>query len=120
MAEQTGSIKITGTIHGICFYQMHGKHYARLKSSLSGKRVKTSTGFKNTMQYAALLANASRIGSIVYRLLPKERRARRVYQQLTGRAMQLLKKGIEKKVVIVMLKKDTGLYAYNTIMNVQL
>ena len=105
MAEQTGIIKITGTISGICFYQMQGKHYARVKSSLNGKRVRTSAAFKNTMMYAGLLANASRIGSVVYRLLPEEKRGRKVYQQLTGRAMQLLKKGIAKEDVIELLKK---------------
>ncbi|MEJ0104869.1 MAG: hypothetical protein WDO19_20945 [Bacteroidota bacterium] len=77
MAEQTGSIKITGTIHGICFYQMDGKHYTRLKSSLSGKRVKTSAAFKNTMMYAAPLAHASTTGSAVYRLLPKRKKRKR-------------------------------------------
>ena len=110
MAEQTGTIKITGTISGICFYQMEGKHYARLKSSLSSKRVKTSAAFKNTMMYAALLANASRIGSVVYRALPKERKGRKVYQQLTGKAMQLLKKGMAKENVIALLKKDACLW----------
>ncbi|MEI9911756.1 MAG: hypothetical protein WDO71_20170 [Bacteroidota bacterium] len=113
MAEQTGAVKITGTIYDICFYQMDGKYYARLKSSLSSKRVKRSAAFKNTMLYAALLANASGIGSVVYRALPKERKerkGRKVYQQLTGKAMQLLKNGIAKDTVIELLKKDAGLY----------
>lgn len=109
MAEQTGTIKITGTIGEVCFYKLHGKHYARSKSSLTGKRVKTSDAFKNTMQYAALLAEASTIGSAVYRLLPKQKRERKVYQQLTGIAMQLLKKGTTKEDIIVLLKKEVSL-----------
>ena len=109
MAEQTGTIRITGTISGICFYQMQRKHYARLKSSLSSKRVKTSAAFKKTMMDAALLAHASRIASAVYRVLPKERKGRKLYQQLTGMAMQLLKKGITKEDVIALLKNNAGL-----------
>ena len=109
MAEQTGPIKITGTIGSVCFYKLHGKYYARLKSSLSGKRVKTSAAFKNTMMYAALLANASGIGSAVYRLLPKERKGRKVYQQLTGMAMQLLKMGMAKENIIALMEKNAGL-----------
>ncbi len=84
---------------------MDDEYYARLKSSLSGWRVKTSPVFMNTMKYAGLLANASVIASTVYRLLPKEKRERKVYQQLTGMTMQLLKKGIPKEDVITLLKK---------------
>lgn len=109
MAEQTGIIKITGTIGGICFYKMREKHYARLKSSLSGKRVKTSGAFQNTMQYAALLTKASGIGSVVYRLLPKQKREKKLYQQLTGKAIQLLKKGMVKEDIIALLKKEVSL-----------
>lgn len=61
------------------------------------------------MQYAALLAKASTIGSAVYRLLPKQKRERKVYQQLTGIAMQLLKKGTTKEDIIVLLKKEVSL-----------
>lgn len=58
------------------------------------------------MQYAALLAEASTIGSAVYRLLPKQKRERKVYQQLTGIAMQLLKKGTTKEDIIVAEKRS--------------
>lgn len=112
MAEQTGIIKIAGTISGICFYKLHEKHYARLKSSLSGQRVKTSEAFQTTMQCAGLLANASRIGSVVYRLLPQQKRERKLYQQLTGKAMQLLKTGMAKEDIITLLKKDASLINY--------
>jgi hypothetical protein len=109
MAQQMGIIKITGTIGEVCFYKLHEKHYARRKSSLSSKRVKTSEAFQHTMQYAALLAKASRIGSFVYRLIPKPKRERKIYQQLTGKAMQLLKKGITKEDIIGLLKKEVSL-----------
>jgi len=104
MARQAGIIKIKGNIGGICFYQSDGNHYARAKSSLSGKRVKTSPAFRNTMKYASLLAKASVIGSAVYRLLPKEKRNRKLYQRLTGKAMLMLKEGMTAQEVLVLLK----------------
>lgn len=109
MARQTGVIKITGTIGNVCFYKLNKKYYARTKSSLSGKRVKKSPAFRNTMKYAGLFAKASVIGSAVYRLLPKVKRERKVYQQLTGRAMQMLKKGMTADEVLTILKFEEGL-----------
>lgn len=93
MAKQTGTNPITGTIDGICFYELQGKHYARLKSSLSGKRVKTDPAFAGTMQSANLLATASRIVKPVYADLPAAIKKQLSYQQLTGKAMRLLKAG---------------------------
>lgn len=104
MAKQVGQIKIKGTIGGICFYKLDGNYYARTKSSLSGKRVKTSKAFQETMRYADLFAKASVIGSTIYRLLPKNKRDRKLYQQLTGKAMRMLKKGLTEKQVIKSLK----------------
>ena len=74
MAKQTGTIKISGTIGDICFYRLHEEHYARTKSSLSGKRVKHDPAFKGTMKYAALLACASKIASVIYKRLPEEQK----------------------------------------------
>lgn len=89
---------------------MDGNHYARTKSSLSGKRVRTSPVFRHTMKYAGLLAKASVIGSAVYRLLPKEKRERQVYQKLTGMAMQLLKGGMTAEKVVIALKSNYQRY----------
>lgn len=105
MAEQTGFIKITGTVNGICFYRLHGKYYARLKSSLSGERVQRSPAFENTMKYAGLLAKASVIASDVYNMLPKEKKERKIYQRLVGMGMRLFKEGTRKEEVIEVLKK---------------
>lgn len=104
MAKQVGTIKIKGTIDGICFYKLAGNYYARTKSSLDGKRVKKSRSFGETMRYARLFAKASVIGSTIYRMLPKNEKDRKVYQQLTGKAMKMLKDGLNEKEVIKKLK----------------
>lgn len=106
MAKQTGPIKITGTIDNTCFYKLEGEYYARQKSSLSRRRVKTSTAFKETMRYAGLLAKASVIASKVYSVLPPEKKNRKVYQQLTGKAMRMLKDSVDEGKVLRLLRKE--------------
>lgn len=106
MAKQTGPKKISGTIGDICFYRLHEEHYARTKSSLSGKRVKHDPAFKGTMKYAALLACASKIASAIYKRLPKEQKSRKKYQAMTGQAMQLIKNKMDIETVIELLSPD--------------
>ena len=93
MAKQKGNINITGSIDGICFYKMHGQYYARGKSSLTGKRVKTNDEFRLTMLYAGMLGSAAKIASHTYKALPKDFRRHWMYRAFTGEAMQWLKKG---------------------------
>jgi hypothetical protein len=70
---------------------MYGQYYIRAASTLDGKRVKKDPAFRKTMQYAALLAKASRIGSIVYNELPLHKKKHTLYRKLTGEAMIWLK-----------------------------
>jgi hypothetical protein len=58
MAKQTGIILLTGTIGNMTFYKRDSGYYARMKSSLDGRRVKTDPAFRNTMVYAERLALA--------------------------------------------------------------
>jgi hypothetical protein len=103
MAKQAGAIKIQGTIGDICFYRLHEEHYARTKSSLSAKRVKHDPAFDATMKYAALLACASKIASVMYKQLPKEQKSRKRYQAMTGQAMRLLKEKMNIEAIIQVL-----------------
>ena len=68
----------------------------RSSSSLSGKRVKNSPEFRNTMMYAGLLSKASRIASAVYNSVSADQRKYWMFRALTGSAMQWLK--LEKTV----------------------
>ncbi|KAA2240767.1 hypothetical protein F0L74_32030 [Chitinophaga agrisoli] len=95
MAKQTGPVFITGTYNGICFYKLGGKHYARRRSSLSGKRVKKDPAFQLTMVYAGMFAQASAIAAEVYRDLPARSRQVALYRAMTSQANGLLKKGID-------------------------
>jgi hypothetical protein len=78
---------------------MNGQYYARKKSSLSGKRVKRDPKFENTRRYAGYMAQASQIAAAVYRSLPKEERQHALYREMTGKALQLLKEGLEEAAI---------------------
>src|SRR4030095_10475978 len=106
MAKQTGTIKISGTIGDICFYRLYEEHYARSRSSLSAKRVKHGPAFKETMKYAALLACASKIASVIYKRLPEEQKSRKKYQAMTGEAMRLIKEKMDIETVIDLMSKE--------------
>ena len=91
MPKQIGPIFITGPIGNITYYQLDGVYYCRKKSSLSGKKVKTHRHFKRTMENAGIMADASRIASAVYRLIPKSAKQHTMYREMTGIAIDLLK-----------------------------
>ncbi len=106
MAKQTGKIKYCGTSGSVCFYRMQGEYYARMKSSLTGKRVKKDPAFRQTMVYAALLKSASPLASAVYQQRPAGIKDRRLYQSLTGTAMRLLKNGVSAEEVLQVLAME--------------
>ena len=60
MAKQVGIIKITGTIDDITFYEMGGEFYARMKSSLTGKRFWKDKAFEGSRRSAKALGVASK------------------------------------------------------------
>src|ERR1043165_6116703 len=93
MAKQIGVLKIEGTIGNLTFYRIGNQYFVRLKSSLSGRRVKTKPEFERTMESAGRMARGSSLGSKVYRTL-RITRNRALYQRITGDAILLFKQGI--------------------------
>jgi hypothetical protein len=96
---------ITGTFDELCFYKMEGQYYIRVKSSLTSKRVKNCSTFKNTMESARQLAAASVIASQVYRTVSKEKRKVELYRKMTGIAKLLFKNGKNNEKVFEHLTK---------------
>lgn len=105
MARQTGDIKITGTIGDITFYRMDGEYYARMKSSLTAKKVKTHPHFALTRMYAKWLGEASKLASEVYRTLPVEERKYPVFCRLKTVAHGMVKKGVVREEVLDVLRR---------------
>lgn len=95
MARQTGDIKIVGTVDGICFYRMEGEFFAREKSSLDGERFFSDPAFEGSRRSASALADASALGSKLYKKFPKEKKGRPVFQKLVGEIRRLFAQGFE-------------------------
>src|SRR5215467_11920989 len=107
MARQAGKIKIEGRTFGrLVFYKMNGEYYVRTKSTLSSKRVKKDPRFQSTMRSAGILGRASKVGSAVYKALPKEKRLFWMYRAFTGEAMMMMKQGMmEAEIRELMMKR---------------
>ncbi|RPD39849.1 hypothetical protein [Chitinophaga barathri] len=105
MAKQEGLIKIRGTIENITFYEMNGEHYARKKSTLSGKRVKTAPEFALTRVYSQIMALASKTAKTIYRSLPEEERDVALYRKMVGAGQRLLKNGCAEERLEEELRK---------------
>ena len=112
MAKQIGDIILEGTIDDITFYKMEGKGYARMKTSLTGKRVKKDPRFKRTMQSAYRLGRGSQLASKVYRSLPRAEQVYALYKELKSMAIRTLKEGkSEAEARELLLKRVAGLLA---------
>ena len=106
MAKQTGKMYVVGTMDNICYYECGGNFYMRSSSSLSGKRVKNSPEFRNTMIYAGLLSKASRIASAVYNSVAADQRKYWMFRALTGSAMQWLKLDKSVEEITALLRRS--------------
>jgi hypothetical protein len=100
MARQSGDIKISGTIDGLCFYRMEGAFYVRRKSSLTGKRFRKDPVFAPSRRSASLLQIASPLASALYRQLPAAQKGRPVFQALTGAVKKMLAEGQTETAIL--------------------
>ncbi|MBO9566582.1 MAG: hypothetical protein J7621_27660 [Niastella sp.] len=105
MARFEGVPLVIGTIGAVCIYKMHGRYFMRSRSSLTSERVKKDAAFRKTMEYATLLARASRIGSAVYAGLPARQKQHALYRKLTGEAMTWLKYGWKETDILEWLQQ---------------
>jgi hypothetical protein len=112
MARMTLDIRFSGTIGRINYYQSEGKMYARIKSSLTRKRVLEEKEFEKTRKYAGDMGRASRIASAIYRALPKDIKGRWIFRAITGEAASLIYKGKEdhevKEILCFKYLEGTG------------
>ncbi len=100
MAKQTGILQIEGSVGGFTFWVENGVNYVKKKSSLSGKKVKTSPRFANTMRNARWMAAASTIASAVYRSLPRQSRELRMHRAFVGQALEMVRQGMTKEDIL--------------------
>ena len=95
----------TGTKHGVTVYQLPGKKwYVRMKSSITGERIKKDPVFKAFRKSSSRLKEASPIASFVYAQLPVKHYP--LYREMTGKAMLWLKEGISADVITERLVRE--------------
>src|SRR5262245_53484293 len=91
MAKQMGPLFFTGRIGQMSFYKEGDEYRIRMVGGASRKKVLKHPRFEMTRLYAAMLADASRIASFVYRSLPKDFRQYWMFRAFTGEALTMLK-----------------------------
>src|SRR5258705_6549978 len=107
MATQKGPIMFQGTIGNMTGYEMNGKHYLKMKSSVSRRRLLQNDRFSNTRRNANWFALAQKIAAEVYRELPiSEKDQHKTWYPMRNRAQELVKKGKDKEEIISFLKKE--------------
>lgn len=96
----TAATEVEGTLGGIITcYRMHGRYFARTKSSLTGQQVKKDHRFQRTMHNAGILALAARYVTPIYRELTEDWRCHDLYRKLVGLAIKLLHNGWYKEQI---------------------
>lgn len=108
MPHPATPLPFIGTVGNVTIFRLYGQYYVRARTSLTGQRVKKDPAFRMTMQYAALLAKASRLAAQVYAAAPPRYKKHPLYRKLTGEAMTWLKYAWEEKDIVDYL---TQLYA---------
>lgn len=108
MAKQVGPYFIKGCIDNICFYEVGGQYYARMKSSLDGKRVKKDPAFKGLMRYAGMLGQASKLASVINREIGG-RGAKSQFKLLKTKAYRMLREGIAAEDILYVLRLEFGI-----------
>lgn len=93
MAKQAGDIFIVGTLDDLTFYKMEGHYFVRMKSSLTGKRFWKDKAFERSRQSCKRFSKGNTLASRLYRSIEKEKRQRKLFCFLKGRAILLLKEG---------------------------
>ncbi len=110
MAKRLKHNIITGNDPGLrmCFY--YSPHFElniwRRGSSLTGERTKKDPAFKGFRQSSSRLKQASPIAASLYKMVPEKVKQYALYRTLTGRAIKMLKEGMEASVIKEILKKE--------------
>ena len=103
MATQEGHIKITGTIDNVTYYEMGGEFYARMKSSLTRKDVKTKKCFEGSRRSSTRFGAGNIIASEVYQSLPPKQKVYSLFPSLRTKAIALVKQGLARADVKIAL-----------------
>lgn len=94
MAEVVGDIKIVGTVDKLCFYEMQGRYYVRMKPGPDRKQFFKEAKYAPQREASGRMILSARLSSLIYKQIPKEKKEYKVCCQLQKRAALLLKGGM--------------------------
>lgn len=103
MAKQIEGF-LEGTYDDITFYKMEGNYYARMKSSLTGKKFWKHKSFEGSRRSCNRFGRGNQLASIVYNEIPEANRKYEIFCRMKREAIAMLKAGQEEEVVIETLR----------------
>ena len=103
MAKQAEGF-LVGTYDDITFYKMEGNYYARMKSSLTGKKFWKHKAFEGSRRSCNRFGKGNQLASKVYKEIPEANRVYALYCTMKRIAIAMLKAGKEEEQVIVELR----------------
>lgn len=89
-----------GTYDDITFYKMEGNYYARMKSSLTGKKFWTHIAFAGSRRSCNRFGRGNKLASMVYKEIPEAYRKYEMFCRMKSAAIALIKAGKEESEVI--------------------
>ena len=114
MAKRAGHIKITGIIGNVTYYKTGREYYARMKSSLTRKQLKTKKCFEGSRRSTTRLGAWSKIARKVYGSVPDKVRVYTLFCLLRSKAVALLKQGLDETNVKIALQQPLKQLQRNT------
>ena len=99
MAKQVEGF-LVGTYDDITFYKMEGNYYARMKSSLTGKKFWKHKAFEGSRRSCNRFGKGNQLASKVYKEIPEAKRVYALFCTMKRIAIAMLKAGKEEEQVI--------------------
>lgn len=103
MAKQAEGF-IVGTYDDITFYKMEGQYYARMKSSLTGKKFWKHKAFEGSRRSCGRFGRGNQLASLVYNEIEESIRIYALYCRMKSKAIAMLKAGATEDEVIGALR----------------
>ena len=96
---------IVGTIDDITFYKMGGLYYARMKTSLTGKKFWRHRSFAGSRRSCKRFGRGNHLASVVYNEIVEEKREYALYCRMKRVAIAMIKAGNSEEEVMDGLRK---------------
>lgn len=103
MARITSGIMIKGTINNVCFYEMDGIYYLRMKPGPERKQFLNDSKYAPQRDACVRMNKGNKIASLIYKHIPKDKKVYKINSELQRMAALYFKTGLSVKKVTSML-----------------